>query len=574
MENTAHPLYDKQAFEFIALDKIAICDGFNPRTYFDQQSLAELAQSIKTEGVIQPIILRHNPDKEGHYFIVAGERRYRASLMTGLDVIPAIVRELDENSARVLAILENFRRENISPMEEAEAARKVLDCVDGDRNEAARQLGWSHKVLDNRLLLLHCAEPVKQALNKREILLGHAELLSPLPEKTQTGTLKKLTEEKWSVPHLKERVSAFLSKRNLTDAVFDTQDCQTCPHNTSQQAELFAEHVSAGCCGIPECWANKTTEWLNIRKKELETDYSRLYLDLEKDPATWEIISVSGEQGVGQAQLNSCKACDHYGAIMSSQAGKEGTILSSDVCFNLTCLRKAVKTYQISLASHKTPKTDTKSVDNDSRARKIKPASQKPLTPKRILDFAKGFLRRIASEKVTSSPTMVAVYSVLALKSEAAESKQIEALEKKFKFLKTRERGKLIKHLFSQTDAVLEEITHTYVASIAQQSDQNYVDEPYLKGAKITLACLGINLTEHFVVNEDFLKLHTKGGLMEMLRKTKNADGVTFARFFDQKHGKGNFARLEKLKHPDIVNKIISSGYNFKGFLPKYINLK
>lgn len=574
-------------FQYVPVDVIDVIEGFNPREYFDPTALKDLADSIKSEGVIQPIIIRPNPDKDGRFFLIAGERRYRASQIAEQVDIPVVIRNVSEDQARIIALIENNQREDVTPMEEAIAARKVLDYVNGDRDEASRVLGWSRKMLDNRLLLLHCITDVQSALIQRKILIGHAELFSVLPETTQKGTLKKVLAENWSIQELKKRIVSFTSKRVLASAVFDTSVCMDCKHNTSKQAALFVEHVDAGCCGLPVCWDEKVKVWLEQRKQELATEYTKLYMDVEKDPASWTLLIATGNDGIGKEQYAACKACENYGAIMSTQPGKVGTVVHDNVCFNPGCHKEKVITYRESLGtdekSNNTTASDSTSSTNGNKRKTgtrttsksgsaTKPASA--ITPRKITEHVNGFYRETSAKVIATSPTMITVYTILALQHESEGGDLIDSLKKEFSFLKTSDRSKLITQLFKQGDAVLERIIQTYVTSIAQQKDRFEQSRPYLDGAKTTLKCLKTDLSQHFVIDEAFLQLHTKGGLMDLLKKAKNKEGETFVKVFDAKNGKGSFAKLDKEKHPDMIKKILDSGFDFAGYLPKSVVLK
>jgi ParB family chromosome partitioning protein len=154
-----------------------ILPGVNPRKYFDAVEMAELEASIAEKGVIQPILVR--PVKGG-YAVVAGERRVRAARKVLGDKyeIPVLVKEMTDAEADELALIENVSRANMSSTEEAVAAAKILGRCEGNRDEAAKRLGWTRKTLDKRLALMNCSPTVMDALDNRRILLGHAELLA------------------------------------------------------------------------------------------------------------------------------------------------------------------------------------------------------------------------------------------------------------------------------------------------------------------------------------------------------------------------------------------------------------
>lgn len=219
---------------------------FQPTHLFEDGEFAALVESVKARGILQAIWVRphenYDPGRP-RFWLIAGERRWRAAHAAGLSCIPVTVRIADARQALILAELENnpALRINLSVAEEAQFAQRFLGECDGDRAEAARLLGWSRGRLDARLLLLHAAPAVLEALKQRHIQVGHAELLAGLPEATQTGTLAKIVGDRITVADLKARIKGFAL--DLSAAIFDKTECATCPHHSSQQAALFAEAV-------------------------------------------------------------------------------------------------------------------------------------------------------------------------------------------------------------------------------------------------------------------------------------------------------------------------------------------
>lgn len=156
------------------LKTISVRVGFNPRRYFDEAKLQELVDSVSVQGVIQPIVVTPDTENEGNYFLVAGERRYRAATIANIPSIPAIIRDLTDEEAIAIAISENSNRDDVSPSEEARACHRMM-TTSKNSEEAAMKMGWSKKKLDSRLLLLHCSENVLNALDERKIKVGHAD---------------------------------------------------------------------------------------------------------------------------------------------------------------------------------------------------------------------------------------------------------------------------------------------------------------------------------------------------------------------------------------------------------------
>lgn len=207
--------------ELIDLDKISPAAD-QPRKTFDQGSLLELAMSIKERGVLEPIVVR--PVGNGTYEIVMGERRWRASQLAGLTQIPAIVRELSDEDASTDALLENFQREDLNPVERAKAIQKLLDFMSWEK--CLKTLGVADSTMRRYLDLLDLPEGIldelvaKQSQNEGEFLEGHALVLRQLNgnQRVQLRLAKKVREEKLSVEDLKKIVAAIVEVPAKTEA--------------------------------------------------------------------------------------------------------------------------------------------------------------------------------------------------------------------------------------------------------------------------------------------------------------------------------------------------------------------
>ena len=147
---------------------------YQPRQHFDQQSLQELADSIRSQGIVQPIVVRPEGD---HFELVAGERRWRAAQIAGLQKIPAVIRELDSKSAAAIALIENIQREDLNPLEQAQALMRLIDEFDLTHQQVADSVGRSRASVSNLLRLLDLANPVKDQVNRGLLDMGHARAL-------------------------------------------------------------------------------------------------------------------------------------------------------------------------------------------------------------------------------------------------------------------------------------------------------------------------------------------------------------------------------------------------------------
>ena len=183
---------------------------FQPRLRLDQAALAELADSIKAQGVMQPILAR--PLGEGRYEIIAGERRWRAARLAGLAAVPALLREVSDRDALALALIENIQREDLNPLEEAAGLKRLLGEFGITHAEAAEALGRSRAAITNALRLLELAPPVQDLLREGKLDMGHARALLVLPALAQIELARETVAKQWSVREVERRVAAALER--------------------------------------------------------------------------------------------------------------------------------------------------------------------------------------------------------------------------------------------------------------------------------------------------------------------------------------------------------------------------
>ena len=170
---------------------------YQPRTRMDPESLAELAQSIKAQGVMQPILVR--PLATGHYEMIAGERRWRAAQMAGLTHVPALVRQVPNESALAMALIENIQREDLNPLEEANGIQLLISEFKMTHQSAAEAVGRSRTAVTNLLRLINLAAPVQQLLLEGKIDMGHARALLGMNAAKQIQLANRVAQEGLSV---------------------------------------------------------------------------------------------------------------------------------------------------------------------------------------------------------------------------------------------------------------------------------------------------------------------------------------------------------------------------------------
>ena len=191
---------------------------YQPRTRMDEGALYELAESIKAQGIMQPILVRRLTDGEnaGKYEIIAGERRFRASRLAGLAEVPVLVREVPNEAAAAMALIENIQREDLNPLEEAQGLARLVKEFGLTHEQTAQAVGRSRSAATNLLRLLNLAEPVQTMLMAGDIDMGHARALLALDRATQITAGNQIAAKKMSVREAESLVKKISAEFNLT----------------------------------------------------------------------------------------------------------------------------------------------------------------------------------------------------------------------------------------------------------------------------------------------------------------------------------------------------------------------
>jgi len=198
-QNTLKQVSERQSGDALKqLPVDAIRPGrFQPRSVFDADKLEELASSIRAQGVVQPVVVREIGD--GEYELIAGERRWRAAQLASLDRIPAVIRDVADEAAVAMALIENIQREDLNPLEEASALRRLIDEFAMTHREAADAVGRSRAAVSNLLRLLELMQEVKDMVDGRLIEMGHARALLSLDMALQVKAAREVVQQKLTV---------------------------------------------------------------------------------------------------------------------------------------------------------------------------------------------------------------------------------------------------------------------------------------------------------------------------------------------------------------------------------------
>lgn len=224
---------------------------YQPRRDMDQEALEELATSIKIQGLMQPVIIRPIADKR--YEIIAGERRWRASQLAGLDTIPVIVRDVADDAAIAMALIENIQREDLNPVEEAIAYKRLQDEFELTQQEVAQAVGKSRSTVANLLRLMSLKEDVRCLLERGDIEMGHGKALLGLPDSEQSMAAQQVVNKGLSVRQTESLVRRLLQElENSTETAKTTQaataDVRHLQDKLSQVlgADVAIAHTSKG----------------------------------------------------------------------------------------------------------------------------------------------------------------------------------------------------------------------------------------------------------------------------------------------------------------------------------------
>ncbi|HWP17584.1 MAG TPA: ParB/RepB/Spo0J family partition protein [Burkholderiaceae bacterium] len=228
---------------------------YQPRTRMDEGSLYELAESIKAQGIMQPILVRplrapgqasddksrHPPGSPPRYEIIAGERRFRAAKLAGLDEVPVLVKEVPDEAAAAMALIENIQREDLNPLEEAQGLHRLVHEFGLTHEQAAQAVGRSRSAASNLLRLLQLAEPVQQMLMAGDLDMGHARALLTLEPAQQILTANEIVAKKLNVREAEKLVSRTQQARQ-TPLLRVKQDK---PRDIARIEEELSDHLTA-----------------------------------------------------------------------------------------------------------------------------------------------------------------------------------------------------------------------------------------------------------------------------------------------------------------------------------------
>ncbi|SEJ44202.1 PRTRC system ParB family protein, partial [Azotobacter beijerinckii] len=520
---------------------------------------------------------------EHDFEIVAGETRWQAATDCGIEVIPALVRAMSDEEARIAAAVENIQRSDMTPIEEANAAAELLRQTGNDHEEVMRLLGWSRTKLNARILLTHASEAVAQALLAGQIKLGHAELLCPLGHADQNMVVAKIVEQGMSIAEARERLLKLT--RRLDQARFDTSGCTGCAHNSSAFADLFDTSVGNGQCQNLTCWSAKVAAHLEQCLAEAKAEHGVVYRSDELPAEGYQIIATDGAKGVGHEQAAACRSCASYGAVVSARNGEEGTV-TGRYCFNPTCHGERVAAYRaaVNAAAQVAPAPATLSQGAAPAAAAGAPAGQPAKDPSKPRTLRTA-LRKVAHKTqvqlahrfMTATPAYGYAQAISSVVQDIGKDVAPGLADKILKAAGVPERPATAKARvawiadLARLDAAKLLALLAKLSALALCRTVTHDDFDHSEAAMLAAEVIGrhrLDPLDVFAVDAEYLGLLTKEELLA------ECAAAGFDRAYEAAHGKGAFKkRVGASKVKELAQTLLAplEGFSWEGHLPAFL---
>ncbi|WP_261530764.1 PRTRC system ParB family protein [Burkholderia multivorans] len=544
----------------IPLGRIVL--GPNPRTYFDDAEMEEMRASVRARGVDTPVLVR--PLDDDTFQLIAGGRRYKAAMEVHGETyaMPVSIKYVDEIEAQEIALVENIQRADMSPGEEAVEAAKMVGRYKGDREEAARRIGWSLQTLNSRLALMNCSVSVLEALNTRKIILGHAELLAAISKENQDKVLPVIVAEKRSVADVKKLVESVSCSLNA--AIFDKGECTSCPHNSSTQSALFGESIADGNCTNRPCYNEKTEKQLEATAAGLRDEFPLVRIVRAGDNHTRVQIAVDGPNGVGEDQAKACHSCQNYGAAVSALPDSIGKVFRGQ-CFDTVCnMKKVAARIQAAKAANQSAATAKAGVAPEKGAAKAGGSKSEPaavtvvaesdkVKQYRVAVWRKALRRDIGTNGMLARQYLIAI--VLAGYARQIKDDTFRLVFEKMTDEKvpSGDLAKAVDLVQATSEQQQADLVTGMLLSAIEGLDVSYLTQ-LCKQHKLDLA-------KHWKLDKTFLELLTKAEMMVVADEI----GLRIAMGDD-------FKKVFSKSKSEVVEALLNvSGFDYAGKIPKVL---
>ena len=574
--NTEFSQVNQQVAQVLPLGRIRRNPQIDPRKGRKKSAYEQLVRSISAKGIIQPILVRPVSDDPNYdHEVVAGNRRWTAAHDAGLIEVPALIRAMSDQEARLIAALENQVRADLTPIEEAQHAVILLEDMANDHLAVMKALDWSRTKLDSRLLLAHACDAVADALLEEQIKIGHAELLCRLPAPDQAGILSKIIEKNYSVEQTRARLLELT--RDVSTARFDTTECRSCIHNSGANADLFEASLGASRCQNSVCWNRKTEQLISVRLVEAQEEHAVVHSELNLAKDSYVKLVARGEDGVGEQQAAACATCASFGAVVMVSRGREGDVIGG-MCFNKPCHKEKTAAYKTALATvtNTAPATVAGGAVGSAPV-KPKAASAKPTQVKKSLRReAFDLYARMSKQVVLNDRSLALAVAIVSMYFEMRSD------------LKSELRAQMEKAMgvtsalmtTARADAEIrlaqlgEEKLLTFMGSMAAASlfrtDSADAFEKSVSGAQSLkfMEYANVDPAKGFVMNESYLKAQVKAGIIEDCKRSG------FAAAYNEAKGEKAFEGLATGKASALIDAILAfKEFSWLGYLPPALQL-
>lgn len=481
-------------FKEIEITKIKAKD--NVRTEIPKTSIEGLMQSIKEQGIVQPLLVKILKDG---YDLIAGYRRLAAAKALKLDKVPCVIEDIEEKDRKQIQLVENIQRENLNPVDEAAALSDLLKLHKIE--DLAMMIGKTQKFVSDRIKILSLPMLITDALKAKKLSMGHAIVISRIPNKKgQIEMCRDILSDKMSIIQAESNLERF-SKR-LEYAPFEKTACKNCVHNGINIKDLFDKDAGLkGQCMNPECFDKKVKEYIAARKvhwKEKKVPVmSKDQYHSGNEMSKWHSVSSYEVQEIGKDVFKEEMKKGENVAIVLDDSGREDLLMKKSVW---TALTKRSKKGKI-----------TGSTDNV-----MKKQRDKAKQDNRVDETKRRFL--IAGlEKNASSAQLSRIILEILFGSEHGTEETVSEffvkqglMKKKAQNCETRWK---IEELVGQSKISAVEKEHYAVARRAiQKHDTDYL-EAMGKEVKIDMS--------QFRIDEEYLTKHTKDGLLKLMKEFK-----------------------------------------------------
>lgn len=544
----------------------------NFRKTRSSEGKASLVSSIREQGVIQPIVVRPVAGAFGQFEVLAGYGRWEACQELELPTIPCVVRVCDDKTAMAVMLAENAEREDMGPVDEAEAAEVILSECKGDEKEAAAMLGWTVFKLRQRMRLMLCPKEIRDLIGVRQesgftLTLSHADELAAFPMDVQHKLIVKVVQEKMRPEDLKHLL--LNGKRKLERACFDKSECGQCQFNSDQQASLFSAPSAEAICSNISCFNKKTQTHLEQQRSELEERYGKVLL--------WGAVSEEHrrpllERAVGSEQYNNgCTSCQNRVAVLDDRPGSEGKVFENQ-CIDLPCYRQRVADFKAATAPAPQATTEqscsaeasSTAVQQSTAAPVRQPTQPKPVTaelPSRIKQDNDSVMRQAAADVLMESDTFLLAAMLVSLCHTSGYRNKDLGIN-----------GSLQANLLAAMTLTNEQLNTAMVNAVehmARKSDANGAADmvQLMKNAALTQQAQTLKdaTVQRWEMNEDRLSLFTKDMQIAMLKESGFADAYIKA------HDQKQFTTLISMKTTERQKAILAFPFDWSGYAPGHL---